>query len=78
MASYMMMIENTRHIMNESLHGPFLIPIDVANAITNVEWADGIPHDPSIFEKLNFPFAACTNPLTIIATKSAVKGIRSV
>jgi hypothetical protein len=54
----MMMIEKTRHIRNMSLQGPYLIPIEVASAMTNVECADGIPPDPSIFEKLNLHFAA--------------------
>ena len=77
-ASYMMMIEKTRHIRNISLQGPYLIPIEVASAITKVEWADGIPPEPSIFEKLNLHFAACTTPFTTIATRSAINGIRSV
>jgi hypothetical protein len=54
----MMMIEKTRQIINSSLHGQFLIPIEVASDTTKVEWAEGIPPLQSIPEILNLHFKA--------------------
>jgi len=39
--------------MNSSLQGPYLSHMAVANAITKVECADGIPPLPNILAKEN-------------------------
>jgi hypothetical protein len=71
----MMMIDITRQIMNSSLQGPCLSPIEVARAITNVECADGIPPLPNIRANENLPLSAWTSHLTIMATSSDNTGI---
>lgn len=77
-ASYMMMIETTRHIANSSLQAPYLSPIAVESAMTKVECADGIPPLPNILANENRHFRAWTSHLTIIATTSDINGMMIV
>ncbi len=77
-ASYMMIIEITRQMANSSLHGPYLSPIAVESAMTNVEWADGIPPLPNILANENRPLSAWTTHFTTMATMSDTNGMMIV
>ncbi len=69
-----MMMEKTRQIMKLSLQTPYFIPIDVARAITKVEWAEGMPPLPNIFPIVKCHLSLWTSHFTMIAKSRAKKG----